>query len=69
MCHDDALYKFTFYLLFYLLAEQKWLWLSFDWCDFHFSHFLFNMEDWKTLLTEIVFYNDIFCSARSLVSF
>ena len=28
----------------------KWLWLLFDWCDFHFSEFLFNMENWKTLL-------------------
>ena len=58
---------FTYF--FYLLAEQKWLWLSFDRCDFHFSHFLFNVEDWKTLLTEIVFYDDIFYSARLLVSF
>ena len=38
-----------------------------DWCDFHFNEFLFNMEDWKTLLTKIVFYDDIFCSAPSYV--
>ena len=43
------------------------LWLLFDWCEFHFSEFLFNMEDWKTLLTETVFYDDIFCSAPTCI--
>ena len=43
------------------------LWLLFDWCDFHFSEFLFDMENWKSLLTEIVFYDDIFCNAPTCI--
>jgi len=26
------------------------LWLLFEWCDFHFSEFLFNGKAWKTLI-------------------